>query len=79
MSLAIQLSQLVFSKYESPEKFERTFTDVEHCKYSIKFIDGSSLDVVMTTRQRDMLHRTSFYQYIDKIGGLGYQKRVSQC
>lgn len=44
------------------------------CQFQITFLDGSTIDCIMTSRQRDYLARTSFWPAIKTVGGKGYRK-----
>lgn len=72
---ADQLSPVIYSRYKKPELYVSDFSG-PLVKYQLNFIDGSTLNVVMTSRQRDGIKRSKVYPYIKNIGGLGNVRPV---
>ncbi len=68
-----------FPEFKSEHQHELTYGHPNpYAKYEIKFIDGSSTQVIMTTRQRlGVVNGKKWNNVIDKIGGLGYMSKVN--
>lgn len=78
MTLAEQLlPQIAKRYYTNMLDFLPTVSDKTkqgYCKYRITFTDKSTLDVVLTSAQRNGIVRSKLYNNIKCIGGMGYMK-----
>ncbi len=66
----------VQAKYVNPDGYERTFKDSKLCKYKVKFVDNTSVFVIMTDKQRAFFFRNNFSSFVLSLGGEGNQTKI---
>jgi len=74
MTIANIEEKNIFKKYKRPEEFEPLKGKVKtnhFVKCFITFNDDSNLTVVMTSRQRNAIDRTTLFKKIKTISGQG--------
>jgi hypothetical protein len=66
----------LISKYGNPKDFKKSSAETKYCAYKLTFIDGSSVEVVMSSAQRTSIKKRKDYHLIKSIGGLGYMEMI---